>query len=83
MSERLEAARGRKGWIGGQLVTPVNGPNKRTIIGTWETRADWEAWHHDPAFTETRQKLDGLESAPSEQTWHEVLLELYPAASVS
>jgi hypothetical protein len=27
------------------------------------TRADWEGWHHDPQFAETRQRLDGLETA--------------------
>jgi transposase len=45
------------------------------IVGTWRTRADWEAWHHDRQFTETRQRLDELESAPSEHWWHDVVLD--------
>jgi hypothetical protein len=27
----------------------------RVIIGTWETRADWETCHADPKFQETRK----------------------------
>jgi heme-degrading monooxygenase HmoA len=82
MRERLEAARGQPGWIGGQLLMPIDGLNKRIIIGTWETRAAWEAWHQDPAFTETRNKLEGLEAGPSEHSWHEVLLDLHPSSAV-
>ena len=82
MRARLEAARGQQGWIGGQLLMPIDSLNGRIIVGTWETRADWEAWHRDPAFAETREKLDGLESRPSEHAWHEVLVDLHPATAV-
>jgi heme-degrading monooxygenase HmoA len=78
MKERLEAARGRPGWVGGQLLMPLDKLNKRLIVGTWQTRADWEAWHSDPAFEATRKRLEGLEAAPSEQWWHEVILEARP-----
>lgn len=73
MRERMGAARGQPGWIGSQLLIPLDGLNRRTIIGTWQTRADWEAWHTDPAFTETRRRLEGLEAGPSEEWWHEVI----------
>jgi hypothetical protein len=33
----------------------------------------WEVLHQDPAFAQTRQRLEGLEDRPSEQWWHEVL----------
>jgi heme-degrading monooxygenase HmoA len=61
MRTRLSAARKASGWIGGQLLRPAEKPDRRVIVGTWRTRADWEAWHHDPQFTETRQRLEGLE----------------------
>jgi heme-degrading monooxygenase HmoA len=32
--------------------------NERVVIGTWETRADWEAWHATEAFQETREAMD-------------------------
>ena len=54
MRERLSAAQERPGWIGGQLLIPLDGHNKRTVIGTWASRADWEAWHEDSTFAETR-----------------------------
>ena len=47
MSQRLEAAKGRAGWVGGQLLMPLDVLSERLIVGTWETRADWEAWHED------------------------------------
>jgi heme-degrading monooxygenase HmoA len=79
--ERLSAAKKRAGWVGGQLLIPLDGLNTRVIVGTWETRADWEAWHKDEAFAETRKRLEGLEAKPSEHWWHEVVLDVRPAAS--
>ena len=75
MRERLASARSHPGWIGGQLLMPLDGLNRRVIIGTWRTRADWEAWHNDESFQRTRERLDGLESEPSQTTWFEVLVE--------
>jgi heme-degrading monooxygenase HmoA len=82
MRTRLSAAKKRRGWVGGQLLRQSDKPDRRVIVGTWKTRADWEAWHHDPQFAETRRRLDGLESAPAEHWWHEVVLDVrkYEAA---
>lgn len=54
MRERLDAACGQPGWVGGQLLLPLAALNKRLIVGTWATRADW---HEDEAFNETRERL--------------------------
>ena len=59
MRTRLTAARKRPGWVGGQLLQPADKPRTRVIVGTWRAHADWEAWHHDPQFAETRQRLTG------------------------
>ena len=75
MRQRLGAARQQPGWIGGQLLIPLDRLDKRMIVGTWENRAAWEAWHQDPAFAETRKRLEGLETGPSEQWWHEVIAD--------
>jgi heme-degrading monooxygenase HmoA len=75
MRARLSSVRGQRGWTCSQLLIPNDGMNKRVIIGTWQTRADWEAWHRDPAFAETRTRLDGLEAAPRQESWHEVMLD--------
>jgi heme-degrading monooxygenase HmoA len=76
MRRRLSAARKRPGWVGGQLLRPAANEDRRVIVGTWRTRADWEGWHHDPQFAETRQRLEGLESAPAEHWWHDVVLDV-------
>jgi heme-degrading monooxygenase HmoA len=80
MRERLSAAAGRSGWVGGQLLMPLDRMNRRVIVGTWQTRADWEAWHQDPAFEQTRQRMEGLEEGEAENWWHEVLEDVrHPA----
>ena len=76
MRERLVAAREQPGWIGGQLLIPLDPLDRRVIIGTWQTRGHWEAWHNDGAFTATRHRLQGLEAAASEQWWHEVIEDI-------
>ena len=83
MRTRLSAAREAPGWIGGQLLRPADKPDRRVIVGTWRTRANWEAWHHDPQFTETRQRLDGLETAPAEHWWHDVVLDVRKGSTPS
>ena len=83
MRSRLSAAKKRPGWVGGQLLRQSDKPDRRVIVGTWKTLANWEAWHHDPQFEETRQQLDGLESRPAEHWWHDVLLDVRKAASAS
>ena len=35
MRDRLETARDKEGWVGNQLVIPLDAPNERTVIGTW------------------------------------------------
>ena len=82
MRTRLSAAKKRPGWVGGQLLRQSDKADRRVIVGTWRTRADWEAWHQDPQFAETRRRLDGLESGPAEHWWHEVVLDVrkYEAA---
>ncbi len=79
MRERLAAAVDKPGWLGGQLLMPLDRLNRRVIVGTWQTRADWEAWHQDPAFAQTRQRLDGLEQGQAENWWHEVIEYLHRA----
>jgi heme-degrading monooxygenase HmoA len=73
MHERLNAARSQPGWIGGQLLKALNDRTLRTIVGTWESRERWETWHHEPAFRETRELLEGLQARPSESSWYEIL----------
>ena len=83
MRTRLSAAKKQPGWVGGQLLRQSDRPDRRVIVGTWRTRADWEAWHQDPQFAETRRRLDGLENGPAEHWWHEVVLDVrkYEACS--
>jgi heme-degrading monooxygenase HmoA len=73
MRERTVAAKGQPGWVGGQVL---RSPNGRVVVGTWQSQADWAAWHRTAAFAETRRQLTGLADGPTEPGWHEVVLDV-------
>jgi heme-degrading monooxygenase HmoA len=73
--QRVEAAKKQAGWVGVQLCMPTQALNKRVVIGTWENRAAWEAWHNTDVFQKTRAQMEGAETDSREEWWHEVLLE--------
>jgi len=75
MQDRLDAAREQPGWVAGQMLTPLDSLNQRVIVGTWKARSDWEAWHEDPAFQETRQRIEELQDAPDQMEWFEVAID--------
>jgi heme-degrading monooxygenase HmoA len=75
MSDRMKAAEDQDGWVGGQLLRPVDEPSTRVIVGTWASRANWEDWHGEEAFRETRERLEGLQTGPADVTWHEAVLD--------
>jgi len=74
MRERVEAAKKQPGFVSVQLCIPVEGLNERVVIGTWQTRADWEAWHESGSFSDTRERMDRCEVQRKGEWWHEVLL---------
>jgi heme-degrading monooxygenase HmoA len=80
MRKRMMAVKTQPGWIGGQLLRSDDKPPRRVIVGTWRGRADWEKWHRDPQFVETRQELDQLVSGPERHRWHQVVLDVRKAA---
>jgi heme-degrading monooxygenase HmoA len=73
IQERFRSAHGREGWVAGQLLTPSGSPDVRVIVGTWGSRTDWESWHEDPAFLETRTRLDALQPSGHQTVWYEVI----------
>jgi heme-degrading monooxygenase HmoA len=76
MRERMACAKGRPGWVGGQLLRSHEDPRARIIVGTWKSRDDWRRWHEDPEFRATREQLDRLVSEPETHRWHEVVLDV-------
>lgn len=78
MRERMAAAGTHPGWIGGQLLQPEESGPTRIIVGTWQSRDDWERWHTDPRFTQTREELDRLTAAPEEHMWCRVAIDARP-----
>ena len=73
IQERFQSAQDREGWISGQLLSPTESSDVRVIIGTWRTKADWEAWHEDPAFLQNRTELDALQSSGHVTVWYDVI----------
>jgi heme-degrading monooxygenase HmoA len=72
MRDRMAAAESSDGWIGSSILAPEGDRGARLILGLWETRDDWQRWHDAPAFRDTAERLEGLESDTGSPTWHEV-----------
>jgi heme-degrading monooxygenase HmoA len=72
--ERIEAAKQQPGFVSVQLCSPAEAMNERVIIGTWETRADWAAWHGTEEFQRTRAQLEEPDAKKRREWWHEVVL---------
>ena len=79
LRERLEDARNQPGFVSVQVLIPLEALNKRVVVGTWQTRADWEAWHSTETFQSTRQRMNQVEQSQGEERWFEVI-ETVPAA---
>jgi heme-degrading monooxygenase HmoA len=73
MHDRVAAARDAEGWVSTQLLKGVDEPLERAIVGVWNSREDWAAWHDDETFRDTREQLKGVEDGPQESVWFEVV----------
>ncbi len=69
---RLQAAREQPGWLATQVLIPETEPQKRVIVGTWESREAWEAWHRADPFRQTRQQLDAADQSDGRERWFTV-----------
>ena len=75
MTDRMQTAESVEGWMAGQILMPLDDLDRRVIVGVWETRAAWEAWHENPVFQETRDRLADLGVDEGETTWHEAVYD--------
>src|SRR3954454_18178444 len=74
-SERVEAAVEKEGFVEVQLCKPREADEgARVIIGTWQREEDWEAWHHDPEFVETRRELEEAADGTEASHWYDVII---------
>ena len=74
MRDRVAAAKDHPGFVAVQLCIPTDKLNERVIIGTWESRADWESWHATAEFQETRARLEEPDSKTRRELWYEVVV---------
>jgi heme-degrading monooxygenase HmoA len=71
MVERMSTAESVHGWISGAVLRPADAPDRRVIVGVWESQDAWKAWHEAPEFEETRRRLDELGVDDGDTVWHE------------
>jgi heme-degrading monooxygenase HmoA len=72
---RVEAAKQQEGFVAAHVCVPVEAPDERLVIGTWETEAAWRAWHDDDAFRTTRRRLEQVDEESLSPRWHDVLID--------
>src|SRR5262245_36174814 len=82
MRERMTRAQAQPGWVAGQLLRTEDRPTQRIIVGTWQSRGDWEKWHEDPEFAETRHQLAELVS-DEQHAWHDVVVDMRQATKAA
>jgi heme-degrading monooxygenase HmoA len=75
MRERIASAPNQPGFVAVQLCMPADEMSERVIIGTWESRAHWEAWHATDEFQRTRELLEEPNAKTKDERWYEVVLE--------
>jgi heme-degrading monooxygenase HmoA len=73
--ERAQAARDQDGFVFVQLCRPEGSQSERVVVGTWESRDNWEAWHTDEAFVETRRQLEEIDDEQAGSEWWDVVVE--------
>ena len=71
MRDRMSTAENVEGWVSSAVLRPVDSPHRRVILGVWESRRHWQAWHEDPRFEATRRRLDGLGVDDGDTVWHD------------
>ena len=71
MRRRMATAESVDGWVSGQILAPEGHRSDRVIVGVWESRDHWKAWHEDPTFEETRARLEELGVDDGDTIWHE------------
>jgi heme-degrading monooxygenase HmoA len=74
-AERVQAAKDQDGFDFVQLCRPEATANERVVVGTWQSREDWESWHTHPAFLETRRQLEEVDDESAGSEWYEVVVE--------
>lgn len=74
-TERVRAAREQDGFEFVQLCRPEDAQSERVIVGTWQTRENWRAWHEQEAFQETRRRLEEVDEEQEGSQWYEVVVE--------
>lgn len=71
--ERFRDAPHQPGWMGVELLIPTGQLNRRVVVGTWRSTADWEAWHSTDTFLRTRETMDTVQQTSGPERWFEVV----------
>ena len=74
-ADRVQAAREQPGFVFVQLCHPEGAGSERVVVGTWQTRENWQSGHTDEAFLETRRQLEEVDDEKESSEWYNVLVE--------
>ena len=75
--ERLADARQQPGWVGLVLLIPEQQLQSRVVVGTWQSKQDWERWHTTEPFKRTRKTMDAATENHGEDRWFNVVKETF------
>lgn len=70
--ERAADARSQPGWVDLHLLIPEDDERTRVVVGIWQDRLAWEAWHATDTFQRTRSALDAATESHGSERWFRV-----------
>lgn len=58
-----------------RFLIPVDGPQKRTVVGIRQDREFWKRWHTTESFQHTHHQLNGVSTDDGNERWYKVVVE--------
>lgn len=77
---RIANASEQPGWVAVNLLTATDDPCKRVVIGTWNSREDWDRWHETELFQQTRPLLAAATAHEGQPQWFNIDMAMLHAS---
>jgi heme-degrading monooxygenase HmoA len=66
LNEIRSKAMNQPGYISGETLHKVNAPNEMTVIATWQSQENWDAWKNSEERKSYEAMLEIYQEGPTE-----------------
>ena len=78
LNQMRSGAMKQDGYISGETLTRSGNPQQMTVIATWESLDDWEAWKNDDQRRQLEAMLEVFQDGPTQYEEYVVGTRLTP-----